>query len=307
MLMTALETYLAMRRGMGFQLKADETYLRSYVAYAMARGDRFVVTRTAIDWAGAGVCEAQRKHRLGMVIRFARFMQVEDPRHEIPPKDLFCGRRQRPRPYIFSDGEIQQLLMQARQLGPVGSLRPHTYSTLFGLLAVTGMRVAEARALHLDDITPDGLVVRKAKFHKRRLLPLHASTEQALVQYLDQRLRVVGQDPHLFVSRRGGGLSHTVVSETFHEVLQAAGIPAAPGAPGPRLMDLRHSFAVQALLACPGERDHVGRHMLALTTYAAHQGSAKHEVGSPRKASARACGRSGCNPSSAPATPRAVG
>ena len=74
MLMTALETYLAMRRGMGFQLKADGTYLRGFVAYATAHGDRFVVTRTAIDWARAGVCETQRKHRLGMVIRFARFM-----------------------------------------------------------------------------------------------------------------------------------------------------------------------------------------------------------------------------------------
>jgi len=127
-----------------------------------------------------------------MVIRFARFMHTEDPRHEIPPEGLFCGRRQRPRPYIFSDEEIQRLLMQARRLGPAGTLRPHTYTTLFGLLAVTGMRVAEARALHLDDITTDGLVVREAKFHKRRLLPLHASTEQALRRYLDRRLRVAG-------------------------------------------------------------------------------------------------------------------
>ena len=270
MLMTALETYLAMRRGMGFQLKADETYLRGFVAYATAHGDRFVVTRTAIDWARVGVCEAQRKHRLGMVIRFARFMHAEEPRHEIPPDGLFCGRRQRPRPYIFSDDEIQRLLMQARQLGPAGSLRPHTYSTLFGLLAVTGMRIAEARALHLDDITPDGLVVREAKFHKQRLLPLHASTEQALEQYLKRRLRIAGQDAHLFVSRRGGGLSHTVVAETFHEVLQAAGIPATSEGTRPRLMDLRHSFAVKTLLDCPGERDHVGRHMLALTTYLGH-------------------------------------
>ena len=76
--------------------------------------------------------------------------------------------------------------MEARQLSPAGSLRPHTYSTLFELLAVTGMRIAEARALHLDDITPDGLVVRETKFHKQRLLPLHASTEQALEKYLEQ-------------------------------------------------------------------------------------------------------------------------
>jgi integrase/recombinase XerD len=216
MLSKALETYLAMRRSLGFQLKADETYLRSFVAYATARGDRFVVARTAIDWAGAPRAEAQRKYRLGMVIRFARFMHAEEPRHEIPPKDLFCARRQRPRPYIFSDEEIQRLLRHARQLEPANGVRPYTYSTLFGLLAVTGMRVAEARALHLEDVTADGLVIRQAKFHKRRLLPLHESTEHAPERYRERRLRVAGQDPHLFVSRSGGGLSHTVVAETFH-------------------------------------------------------------------------------------------
>lgn len=113
-------------------------------------------------------------------------------------------------------------------------------------------------------------MVREAKFHKQRLLALHASTEQALEQYLKRRLRIAGQDAHLFVSRRGGGLSHTVVAETFHEVLQAAGIPSTPEGTRPRLMDLRHSFAVKTLLDCPGERDHVGRNMLALTTYLGH-------------------------------------
>jgi integrase/recombinase XerD len=270
MLSKALESYLAVRRSLGFQLKADETYLRSFVAYATARGDRFVVAHTAIDWAGTSDTEAQRKHRLGMVIRFARFMHAEEPRHETPPKDLFCARRQRPRPYIFSDEEIQRLLCCARQLKPADSLRPHTYSTLFGLLTVTGMRVSEARALRLEDVTADGLVIRQAKFHKRRLLPLHETTERALERYLERRLHVAGQNPHLFVTRRGGGLSHTVVAETFHEVRRAAEIPADASVPAPTLMDLRHTFAVKALLNAPNERDHVGEHMLALSTYLGH-------------------------------------
>jgi site-specific recombinase XerD len=270
MLMAAVENYLAVRRRTGYQLKAAEHYLRSFAVFAMARGDQFIATHTAVDWAGAGVCEAQRQYRLGIVTCFAQFMHVEDARHEIPPEGVFCGRRQRPRPYIFSDEEIQQLIMQARRLGPAGTLRPQTYSTLFGLLAVTGMRVAEVRALRLDDITPDGLVVRAGKFRKSRLIPLHETTEQALEQYLDRRRHIAGHDPHLFVSRRGGGLSHTVVAETFHELLHSCGIPAAPRTPRPRLMDLRHSFAVKVLLACPEERDQVGRQMLALTTYLGH-------------------------------------
>src|SRR5262249_4010856 len=108
--------------------------------------------------------------------------------------------------------EIQRLVAHARRLRPPGSLRPYTYSTLFGLLAATGMRPSEARALQLSDLTPDGLLVRETKFKKSRLLPLHDTTWLALEGYLDQRRRSARPDPHLFISLRGGPLSTPTVS-----------------------------------------------------------------------------------------------
>ena len=106
--------------------------------------------------------------------------------------------------------------------------------------------------------------------HWSRLLPLHNTTRTALEQYLRQRRRVAGDDPHLFVSSRGGKLSHATAVKTFHDVVTAAGIPREPGRPRPRLMDLRHTFAVRGLESCPGSRDQVRRQMLALTTYLGH-------------------------------------
>ncbi len=270
MLIQAVDTYLAMRRAVGFALDHTANYLRSFAQFATARGDTHVVATTAVDWASRTTSEAQRHNRLQTVIRFARFISAEDPRHEMPPEGLFCGRRQRPMPYIFSDDEIQQLLGVASRLGPQGSLRPQTYSTLFGLLAVTGMRVSEARNLHLHDVTVDGLLIRDTKFHKSRLLPLHETTRTALDRYIDHRRRCAGADPHLFVTRRGGKLSRTVVSETFHQVLKAAGIPHRPARRRLRLMDLRHTFAVRALERSPETRHAIGRHTLALTTYMGH-------------------------------------
>ena len=97
-----------------------------------------------------------------------------------------------------------------------------------------------------------------------------STTRTALDRYIDQRRRCAGADPHLFVTRRGGKLSHTVVSETFHQVLKVAGIPHRPARRRLRLMDLRHTFAVRALEKSPETRDAVGRHTLALTTYMGH-------------------------------------
>jgi integrase len=132
------------------------------------------------------------------------------------------------------------------------------------------MRPAEARALQISDVTPDGLIIRESKFKKSRLLPLHTTTWSALERYLDQRRRVAGHASDLFVSRRGGPLSHRVVSETFRHILRVAGIPREPGKPQPRLMDLRHTFAVRGLEASPDDRHQVRQHMLALMTYMGH-------------------------------------
>jgi integrase/recombinase XerD len=270
MLMHAVDSYLAVRRAAGFALTPIEGYLRQFARFASGRGETHVVTHTAIAWATLAPSEAQRAYRLQIVRRFARFMHAEDPRHAVPPADVFRGHRQRPTPYIFSEEELQQLLGAAGRLGPVGSLRPQTYQTLFGLLAVTGMRVSEARNLHLQDVTADGLLIRATKFQKSRLLPLHATTRVALEQYLAQRRRIAGLAAHLFVTRRGGPLSRTVITQTFHHVLTAAGIPQVTGPRRPRLIDLRHTFAVRALEASPEPRDAIGRHTLALTTYMGH-------------------------------------
>lgn len=60
------------------------------------------------------------------------------------------------------------------------------------------------------------------------------------------------------------------MTQTFHQVLTAAGIPREMGRRRPRLIDLRHTFAVRTLEESPETRDRVGRHMLALTTYMGH-------------------------------------
>jgi integrase len=259
-----------MRRAAAFKLDAAERSLRSFAQCATAQGDTHVVTQTAITWAEQGASELQRHNRLSVVMRFARFSHADDPHHDIPPARVFCGRRQRPTPYLFSEEDIQAVLAQAARLGPPGSLRPHTYRTLLALMAVTGLRPSEALALRCKDLTPDGLVIRETKFRKNRLVPLRETTTAALQHYLARRSEYTLDDDHPFVSRRRRPLRYHTVVDTFHQLLAAAGLPAEPQRRRPRLMDFRHTFASRALETCPEGRDNIGRHMLALTTYLGH-------------------------------------
>lgn len=268
MLVQAVDDYLAVRRAAGFKLKTAERYLRYFTHFADARGETHVRAKSAIDWAAEAKTEVERHRRYQCLIDFARFIHAEEPCHEIPPAHVFCGYLPRPTPYLFTDDELRRLIGAAARLGPPGSLRPQTYTTLFTLLAVTGLRPAEAYALCRDDIAHDGLTIRNTKFGKSRLVPIHDSTRCALEHYLEQRARIGGDDAHVFVSLAGRPLSACLVSRLFRQLLQRAGLPDRPGRP--RVHDLRHRFATRALEACSGAREHVGAHMLALTTYLGH-------------------------------------
>jgi integrase len=86
------------------------------------------------------------------------------------------------------------------RLPPSESLQPKTYATLISLLAATGLRISEALSLLVSDITPNGLLIRKTKFQKTRLVPLHDTAVTGLARYLRHRQETQLGSEHLFVS-----------------------------------------------------------------------------------------------------------
>jgi len=267
-MMPAVEAYLALRRTAGFAMSNAEYLLRSFASFAAARGERHVRTATLIDWASQGPSVAQRHTRYQAVCKFATHLHLEDLRHELPPPNHFGYRKIRPIAHIYSPADIGQLVLAASRLAPAGTLRPQTYATLIGLLAVTGMRVSEALGLRLGDVTAEGLLIRKTKFQKTRLIPLHESTTAALRRYLQQRLGMPGSDS-VFVGRGGQPLSYGAVHSVFATLLKMAGVRASEGC-RTKLHGLRHTFAVRALESAPTGRQRTGQHMVALATYLGH-------------------------------------
>ena len=194
MLSQALTRYVDLHRSVGFKFRIQHSLLRNFVRFAEAQGDGFIQVTRVMDWAGRAPSPPQRRNRLLTVRRFALALRAEDLRHELPPADAFGSRRfERRAPHIYAPGEIARLMKASAALKPLGSIRPHMYSTLFGLIAATGMRVSEALALRLEDVTEDGLIIRETKFQKSRLLPLHETTRCALDMYLAVRSRT--RDP----------------------------------------------------------------------------------------------------------------
>jgi len=110
MLSESVNTYLSIRRTLGFKLNTVQTYLTSYERFATIAGDTYVRSQTAIKWAEQAASEDSRARRMDVLIRFARFAHADDNHHEIPADNIFCHRRSRRRPYIFTDEEVHLLV-----------------------------------------------------------------------------------------------------------------------------------------------------------------------------------------------------
>lgn len=266
MLTPAIDRYLELRRALGHKLHSAEDILRGFARLSDERSESYVTVRTALEWASRARTARQRASRIRVIIGLARFLHAEDPRHEIPPPET-VPLPPRPSPYIFSPEEIRRLGAAAARLGREGSLRPLMFNTLFNLLAVTGLRISEALSLRLGDLTSDGLFIRDTKFHKSRIVCLHETATAALERYVQRRLQVPTTHDQLFISQKRTPLCYKHARWTFLQLCFSVGIQ---GPPSPRLHDLRHTAAVRALEACPGSREQVTPHMLALSTYLGH-------------------------------------
>jgi len=269
-----VDDYLRMRRALGFKLERHGQLLPQLVAYLEVAGERTVRSELAILWARLPV-DAHPRHwaaRLSIARGFAAYLQTVDPQAEIPPADVFAVRYQRPTPYLWSGEEISRLLAATRELRP--PLKAASYEALFGLLAVTGMRVGEAIALQVDDVDlHDGVVTireQTAKLDRARLVPLHATAVKALAAYLQARQRLCPEPSAsaFFLSSVGTAIDRSAVSKTLRKLTIALGLRTETV--HPRAHDLRHSFAVSTLVGWQRAGIRIDEWMPALSTYLGH-------------------------------------
>lgn len=279
-LLDALTEYLTLRRSLGFTLRLPASLLRSLVAFVERSGSPCITTALALQWATqpTGVQPSTWAWRLGIARRFAAWRHATDARTEVPPDGLLPHRYRRKPPQLYGDREIECLVKTAGALPSSTGLRGPTYATLFGLLAVTGMRVSEG--LHLDradvDLDQGVLVIRRTKFGKSRLVPVHRTTQDALRAYADTRDRIVPPlvTPAFFVSERRTRITEWSARYTFAVVSRTVGLRPPTRhhrhGHGPRLHDMRHRFAARTLINWYRAAVDVEREIPKLATYLGH-------------------------------------
>jgi integrase len=269
-----LADYLGLRRALGYRLARPEKLLVQFLDYLGQHDQSVITVVTALEWARLPAASTSNwwAYRLAAVRGFATYLHQLDPSHEVPPPDLLPQRPLRANPYLYSPAEIAALIEASVCLGT--PLRRATFATLVGLLAVTGLRIGEAIGLDRDDVDASTgvLSVQHGKFDKQRQVLLHPTSIAALADYAALRDRLAPPAPTraLFVSNAGTRLLYCNVHATWKRILAHAGLRPRSGSCRPRIHDVRHSFAVAAMLDAYALGEDGQRRLTLLSTWLGH-------------------------------------
>ncbi|AGI68693.1 putative integrase/recombinase [Octadecabacter antarcticus 307] len=274
-----LDEYLVLRRAMGFDLSFDERVLRKFTTYGDENGFDQISTSLFLDWkANYGSADNNTwARRLGMVRRFAFWLAEHDDRTEIPSNQLVMGRYRRRVPYIYAPSQIADIVAEAGRLPSPYGLRAALWQTLFGLIAVTGMRVNEALSLNQHDVDLERavLTLRNTKNGRDRQLPIKGDTVHRLARYAELRDRLVAHRSSMFFIKEDGEPAGDCGARyNFAQVGRNIGLRSPQAfnrhGRGPRIHDLRHSFAVHTILDWFREGRDIEAEMYKLSTYLGH-------------------------------------
>lgn len=269
--------YLELRRSLGFRLKQDERLLLDFSDFMEARHAAHITAKLAVEWAQRPASTNVNYHagRLRAVRSFSRHRILSDPQTEVPGADLLPRQKIAFQPYIFSQDDIERILAESlRRRGGQQTIFYLGRYTVFGLLAVTGMRVSEALNLDVEDVDlHEGvLVIRNTKFGKTRMVPVHPTTASVLRRYREERDAFLGDRPvkAFFISRIGRRIAIGSLEQSFRRVTRRVGLRGPSDSTGPRLHDLRHTMAVEVLRRCYLTGADPERRLPALSTYLGH-------------------------------------
>ena len=272
----ALQAYLAERRGLGYAM--HDTELHRFARYVDGCGHEGPLdAELQIAWARQHVRRTTAgtgTRRLETLHPFISYYRQFEPGTVVVDPSLLGPSQGRLTPHIYTPGEIEALVVSAARLKRIDRLSPATYSTVFGLLAATGMRRAEALNLLDDNVDAQGrrLVIRQTKFRKSRQLPLHPSTVTALLAYRQERDRhwPRSKAQPFFVGRTGAALSGDTLHSVFAGLRRSLGWRARGEHPNPRIHDLRHTFAVRRVQRWHEQGTPIEQAMFWLCTYLGH-------------------------------------
>lgn len=247
--------YIQLHRNLGYKFKIEETYLRQFDKFALdiAADGNYITKELFEEWTQKRNYESITTQRMRYQVlgRFCRYLHSIDNSSYVSFHPLKKATNSGFTPHIFTESEIKRFLDAAdkMKMKSYSSNYHLIYPVIFRMLYACGIRISEALSLKVSDVDlkKGTLSIHGTKFHKSRLIPMSTSMTKVCRQYSEKVHMFATDDDFYFSSPYGGPYSESTIYTRFRTTLLNAGIPHEGRGKGPRLHDLRHTFAVHSL------------------------------------------------------------
>jgi integrase len=267
-------------QALGYKYQKQAASLKRFDKFCIERGHRQLCLsrELAMWWAEKKPFESDdaKNRRIRLLRMLARYMVRLGYDAYIYPYHIGLSHSNNYQPYLFTETELAGFLGRVDLCLPVKSspYRHLIFPVLYRMLYGCGLRVSEALNLTVGDVnTEEGmLTIRNGKFHKDRIVPMSSSLAEKCRIYMEA-MHPAKQPEHVFFpSTHGGQYSEKRIYDYFRRFLWEAGISHGGRGKGPRLHDLRHTFAVHCLKSWVRSGTDLTVALPYLSTYLGHTG-----------------------------------
>jgi integrase/recombinase XerD len=209
---------------------------------ALENVERIHIVKYFQSLRAAGISARSVARALAAIRGMFRFLVAERHLAKDPTENLENPKLWATLPKSLQPDEVEALLAAPDRSTPDGQRD----AAMLELLYATGLRVSELIRVRLDEIVMDAGFLRTiGKGSKERIVPFGDTAKAAILAYVEAG-RIAhdrhGQDPHLFLSRRGRPMTRQSFWMKIVRYARDAGIRAHIS---PHV--LRHAFATHLL------------------------------------------------------------
>ncbi len=236
-----------------------------------------VLPRTVVEeWIEKCPNEKRKnqKWRLNFTKRFARYLQLNGYDAYWPALTISSRDDKDFYPYIFTGDELARIMKYFETMTPSRQcpIAHIVLSLLFKTLICCGLRLGEATRLCVKDVDLINgvLLIREAKHDKQRYVPLSESLWAEYRQYLEIIHVESSGDDYFFPNPRRNCYHTTAIYNRFRDALWHCGIAHKGRGYGPRVHDLRHTFAVRSMQKLKKSKGNIVTALPYLSVYLGH-------------------------------------
>ena len=273
-----LNGFVAEKRASGYKYNRELRTLREI--------DRVLLDKTPVShelskdlvtcWLAKRPNERAHGHvaRVSIMRQFAQYLARQGIQAYVPSCEYARYKRSSFVPHIFTLDEVRRMLTAVDQM-KASSWSPRRHLILpevFRLLYGCGLRVSEVLCLrvHSVDLDQGVLNICDAKFGKDRIVPLAPSLTERLRRFAEQ-MGVRDGSEYFFPAPDGGAYRYNTIYDIFRKILATIGIPHGGRGYGPRVHDLRHTYAIHRLIGWYREKADLHAKVPILATYLGHR------------------------------------